>query len=93
MIMKGLFAMPLLGASLACAAGPAYARDGWNAAAAILGAAGGFAFGSALAHPYPGSSPAYSQPHVYAETIEETPACDARTRDDADDSDDLGRCK
>ena len=53
---------------------PASARDGWNAAAAVMGAAGGLALGSALAANsyYPGK-PVYLAPGPVI--VEEEPVC------------------
>jgi hypothetical protein len=84
--MKRMVVLSLVTASLACAGGPASARDGWNAAGAILGAAGGFALGSALANPY--ARPVYGPPPgpVY---VEEGPACYVKVRRYVDEFGDL----
>ena len=83
--MKRVLCSALAAATLATAPAPAFARDGWNAAAAIIGAAGGLAVGSAIANSnsyYPGK-PVYIAPRprpVYVETIDEVPACYVKQR-------------
>jgi hypothetical protein len=57
---------------------PAVARDGWNAASAVLGAAGGFALGSALANPYPRPVYVARPAPIYVESYEEAPVCFVR---------------
>ena len=81
--MKRLIALSLVAASVAVTATPAVARDGWNAAGAILGAAGGFALGSVLAAPRPVYGP---PPAVY---VEEGPACYVKVRRYVDEFGDL----
>lgn len=80
--MKRIACLTLVATCLAGAVTPAAARDGWNAAGAVLGAAGGFALGAALANPYP--RPVYVAPPpvyvahprpVYVESVEEAPVC------------------
>ena len=81
--MKRVVSLSVVAAALACVATPASARDGWNAAGAILGAAGGFALGSALAAPRPVYGP---PPAVY---VEEEPACYVKVRRYVDEFGDL----
>jgi hypothetical protein len=51
--MKRIVGLSLLAAGLALSAAPASARDGENAAAAVIGGIAGFALGTALAAPPP----------------------------------------
>lgn len=86
--MKRIVCLSLLAASLAGAVTPVAARDGWNAAGAVLGAAGGFALGATLANPYP--RPVYLAPPapvyvarprpVYVESVDEGPVCYVKRR-------------
>jgi hypothetical protein len=72
--MKRVIGVLLIAGSFAST--PATARDGWNAAGAVLGAAGGFALGSALASPYP--RPVYYARPAYVESYDEAPVCFVR---------------
>ena len=75
--MKRIIGSVLIVASMV--ATPAVARDGWNAASAVLGAAGGFALGSALANPYPRPVYVARPAPVYVESYEEeAPVCFVR---------------
>lgn len=97
--MKHVAVLSVAAASLvALATTPAAARDGWNAAGAVLGAAGGFALGSALANPYPQPvyvppppAPVYVGPPrpAYIESIDDAPVCYVKTRRYVDEFGDL----
>lgn len=88
--MKRMVTLCLVAASLACASGSATARDGWNAAGAVLGAAGGLALGAAIANSAP--RPVYVAPPppaavyvppprpVYVESIDDEPVCVIKRR-------------
>lgn len=77
--MKRIIASGAVLVAIAATTVPASARDGWNAAGAIIGAAGGLALGSALAANsyYPGK-PVYIAPGPLI--IEEEPVCYIRKR-------------
>ena len=79
--MKRIIISTALLVAIATTPVPASARDGWNAAGAVIGAAGGLALGSALAANsyYPGKLIAPARP-VYVESIDEGPVCFVKRR-------------
>jgi len=88
--VKRIIISSALLAAIATTPVPASARDGWNAAGAVIGAAGGLALGSALAANsyYPGKLVASARPvyvvaparPVYVESFDEGPVCFVKRR-------------
>src|SRR5215210_3978921 len=87
--VKRIIISSALLAAIAATPVPASARDGWNAAGAVIGAAGGLALGSALAANsyYPGKLVAPGRPvyvvapaPVYVESFDEGPVCFVKRR-------------
>ena len=88
-VKRIIISIALLGA-IAATPVPASARDGWNAAGAVLGVAGGLALGRALAANsyYPGKLVARARP-VSVESIDDGPVCFVKRRRYVDEFGDL----